>query len=68
MGVIMKLPLTAVILSLETTFDYNVVIASGISIVLVEYFSNYFFNIKKNYVNKADKIEAKPLTSKFQSD
>ncbi len=57
MGVIMKLPLTAVILSLETTLDYNVVIASGISVVLVEYFSNYFFTIKKNYVNKADKIE-----------
>jgi CIC family chloride channel protein len=57
MGVIMKLPLTAVILSLETTFDYNVVIASGISVVLVEYFSNYYFTIKKNYVNKADKIE-----------
>ncbi len=57
MGVIMKLPLTAVVLSLETTFDYNVVIASGISVVLVEYFSNIYFTIKKNYVNRADKIE-----------
>ncbi len=57
MGVIMKLPLTAVVLSLETTFDYNVVIASGISVVLVEFFSNYYFTIKKSYVNKADKIE-----------
>jgi len=57
MGVIMKLPLTAVVLSLETTFDYNIVIASGISVVLVEYFSTIFFKIKKNYVNKADKIE-----------
>ncbi len=56
MGVIMKLPLTAVILSLETTFDYNVVIASGISVVLIEYFSNYYFNIRKEYVNKADKV------------
>jgi len=57
MGVIMKLPLTAVILSLETTFDYNIVIASGISVVLVEYFSRYYFIIRKDYVNKADKIE-----------
>jgi len=57
MGVIMKLPLTAVVLSLETTFDYNIVIASGISVVLVEYFSNYFFTIQKNYVNRADKIK-----------
>jgi CIC family chloride channel protein len=56
MGVIMKLPLTAVILSLETTFDYNVVIASGIGVVLIEYFSNYYFSIKKDYVNKADKV------------
>jgi len=53
----MKLPLTAVILSLETTLDYNVVLATGISVVLVEYFSNLHFNIKKRYVNKADKIE-----------
>jgi CIC family chloride channel protein len=57
MGVIMKLPLTAIILSMETTLDYNVVIAVGISVVLVEYFSNLYFTIKKNYVNKADKIE-----------
>ena len=57
MGVIMKLPLTAVILSLETTFDYNVVIASGVGVVLIEYFSNYYFSIKKDYVNKADKIK-----------
>jgi CIC family chloride channel protein len=57
MGVIMKLPLTAIILSMETTLDYNVVIAVGISVVLAEYFSNFYFTIKKNYVNKADKIE-----------
>ena len=56
MGVIMKLPLTAVILSFETTFDYNVVIATGISVVLVEYFSNFHFTIRKSYVTKADKI------------
>jgi len=57
MGVIMKLPLTAVILAMETTFDYNVVIATGVSVVLVEYFSNLYFTIKKRYVTKADKIE-----------
>lgn len=57
MGVIMKLPLTAVVLAIETTFDYNVVIATGISVVLVEYFSNLYFDIKKKYVTKADKME-----------
>ena len=56
MGVIMKLPLTAVVLSIETTFDYNVVIATGISVVLVSYLSNLYFDIKKNYVTKADKL------------
>ena len=54
MGVIMKLPLTAAILSLEMTFDYNVVIDSDIALVLIEYFSNQYFSIKKNYVNKAE--------------
>ena len=53
MGVIMKLPLTALVLSMETTFDYNVVIATGISVVLVAYFSNLHFKIRKSYVNKA---------------
>ncbi len=56
MGVIMKLPLTAVVLALETTFDYNVVVATGVSVVLVEYFSNLYFTVKKNYVTKADKV------------
>ncbi len=56
MGVIMKLPLTAVVLSIETTFDYNVVIATGISVVLVSYFSNLYFNIRKRYITRADKI------------
>jgi len=53
MGVIMKLPLTALILSIETTFDYNVVIATGISVVLVAYFSSFHFNIHTKYVNRA---------------
>lgn len=47
MGVIMKLPLTAVILALETTFDYNVMVATGISVVIVSYFSNIYFDIKR---------------------
>ena len=57
MGVIMKLPLTALILSLETTFDYNVVVATGISVVIVEYISSLNFNINRRNVTKADKIE-----------
>jgi CIC family chloride channel protein len=57
MGVIMKLPLTAVVLAVETTFDYNVVVATGVSVVLVEYLSGLFFDIKKKYVTRADKLD-----------
>ena len=56
MGVIMKLPLTAVVLALETTFDYNVMVATSVSVVLVSYFSNLYFDIRKKYVTKADKV------------
>jgi len=56
MGVLMKLPLTAVVLALETTFDYNVMVATGVSVVLVSYLSNIYFDIRKKYVTKADKI------------
>ncbi len=60
MGVIMKLPLTAVVLALETTFDYNVVVATGVSVVLVEYLSGLYFDIRKRYVTRADKVEKTP--------
>jgi CIC family chloride channel protein len=56
MGVLMKLPLTAVVLALETTFDYNVMVATGVSVVIVSYLSNLSFNIRKKYVNKADTV------------
>ncbi|HGZ71071.1 MAG TPA: chloride channel protein [Nitratifractor sp.] len=55
MGVLMKLPLTAVVLAMETTFDYNVVVATGISVVLVSYFSSLYFDIRKKYITRADK-------------
>ncbi len=61
MGVIMKLPLTAVVLAVETTFDYNVVVATGVSVVLVEYFSELYFDIKKRYVTRAEKVDKKDL-------
>ncbi len=61
MGVVMKLPLTAVVLALETTFDYNVVIATGVSVVLVEYFSQLYFTIQRRNVTKADKVQKVPI-------
>ncbi len=68
MGVLMKLPLTAVILAMETTFDYNVVIATGISVVLVEYFSNLYFHIRRRNATKAYKSPEKPLATKEEGD
>jgi len=64
MGVIMKLPLTAVVLAMETTFDYNVVIGTAISVILVEYFSSLYFTIRKSYVTKIYKIKEELATKK----
>jgi CIC family chloride channel protein len=62
MGVMMKLPLTAVILAMETTFDYNVVVGTAISVILVEYFSSLYFDIKKKYVTRRNKRRKEPAT------
>jgi len=59
MGVIMKLPLTAAVLALETTFDYNVVIGTGVSVVLVEYFSQLYFNIQRRNVTRIERRKRK---------
>jgi CIC family chloride channel protein len=56
MGVIMKLPLTAAVLALETTFDYNVVIGAGVSVVLVEYFSQIYFTIQRRNVTRIERM------------
>jgi len=47
MGVNMRLPLTAVVLALEVTYDYNVIIPTGISVVIVTYLSTLKFDIRK---------------------
>ena len=47
MGVNMKLPLTAVVMALEITYDYNVVVPTGIIIVIVSYLVSLNFNIHK---------------------
>ncbi len=57
MGVIMNLPLTAVVLAVETTFDYNVVVATGISVVLIEYITQLYFHIQKRTITKREKLK-----------
>jgi CIC family chloride channel protein len=68
MGVLMRLPLTAVILAMETTFDYNVVIATGISVVLVEYLSNIYFDVRQRNATKAYKRAEKMSSSKQDTE
>ena len=50
MGVNMKLPLTAVVLALEMTYDYNVIVPTGISVVLVMFFVSLKFDLHKLHI------------------
>ncbi len=47
MGVVMRLPLTALVLALEITYDYNIIIPTGVAVVLASYVANLNFKIKK---------------------
>jgi len=47
MGVNMKLPLTAVVLAVEVTYDYNVIVPTGIIVVIVGYLVNLNFTLHK---------------------
>jgi len=47
MGVIMHLPLTAIVLALEITYDYNIVVPTAIIVVATSYISNLRFDIEK---------------------
>jgi CIC family chloride channel protein len=46
-GVNMKLPLTAIVMALEITYDYNVIIPTGFSVVIVTYLVSLNFELKK---------------------
>jgi len=47
MGVNMKLPLTALVVSLEITYDYNVIVPTGIIYIIVSFLASLNFDIKK---------------------
>jgi CIC family chloride channel protein len=47
MGVIMHLPLTAIVLALEITYDYNIVVPTAVIVVVTSYISNLRFDIEK---------------------
>ncbi|WP_457605766.1 chloride channel protein [Nitratifractor sp.] len=46
-GVVMQLPLTAVILAMEITYDYNVVVPAAVAIVLTGYLVRIRFRIQR---------------------
>jgi len=47
MGVNMKLPLTAIVMAVEVTYDYNVIVPTGIMVLLVSYLVNFEFTLHK---------------------
>ena len=47
MGVNMKLPLTAVVVALEITYDYNVIVPTAIMVVIVSYLVSLKFELHK---------------------
>jgi len=47
MGVNMKLPLTAIVMAVEVTYDYNVIVPTGIMVLLVSYLVNFKFSLHK---------------------
>ena len=55
MGVNMKLPLTAVVMALEITYDYNVIVPTGIIVVIVSYLVSLNFNLHKLHFKIGDK-------------
>ncbi len=52
MGVIMRLPLTAIVLALETTYDYNVIVPTGLAVVLVTWLATLNFDLHKLILKK----------------
>ncbi len=51
-GVVMKIPFTAVVLALETTYDYNVVISVGIAVSIVGFMTSAVFDIRKGFLRR----------------
>ena len=51
-GVVMKIPFTAVVLALETTYDYNVVVPTGLVVALVGALTSLAFELKKAYLKR----------------
>lgn len=51
-GVVMKIPFTAVVLALEITYDYNVIIPTGLIVSLIGLLASSLFELKKAMLKK----------------
>lgn len=47
MGVVMRLPLTAVVLALEITYDYNIIVPTAVIVVITGYLMDRIVHIEK---------------------
>jgi CIC family chloride channel protein len=47
MGVVMRLPLTAVVLALEITYDYNIIVPTAVTVVLTGFLMDRIFHLRK---------------------
>ncbi len=47
MGVVMRLPLTAVVLALEITYDYNIIVPTAVIVVITGYLMDRLVHIEK---------------------
>ncbi len=57
MGVVMRLPLTAVVLALEITYDYNIIVPTAVTVVLSGYLMNRIFGIEKLTADSPTSLE-----------
>ncbi|WP_457677821.1 chloride channel protein [Thermovibrio sp.] len=51
-GVVMKIPFTAVVLALEMTYDYNVVVPTGLIVSVVGLMASIAFELRKGFLRR----------------
>ena len=52
-GTVMKIPFTAVVLALELTYDYNVVVPTGFVVSVVGFLASLSFDLRKGFLKKS---------------
>ncbi|WP_456455902.1 chloride channel protein [Thermovibrio sp.] len=52
-GTVMRIPFTAVVLALELTYDYNVVVPTGFVVSVVGFLASLSFDLKKGFLKRS---------------